>query len=199
MSNYRLGPIPKTLLTHGSLLRRAMEYYEQGYIKPIAPIKEFQAFEVEAAMRYMQKGQHIGKIVVTFPEISTELEAATNRRDLLLRPDVSYLSIGGLGGLGRSIASWLVERGARHLIFFSRSAGSVTSEDPYIKELAARGCSVQTFSGSVANMSDVKRVIGSASKPIAGVLQASMVLDVSNYLHRLKCGSSDLVCIRMRP
>ena len=173
------------MLILGSLLRRAMEYYEQGYIKPIAPIKEFQAVEVEAAMRYMQKGQHIGKIVVTFPQNPTELEATTNTRDLVLRPDVSYLSIGGLGGLGRSIASWLVERGARHLIFLSRSAGSVTSEDPYIKELAARGCSVQTFSGSVANMNDVKRVVASAAKPIAGVLQASMVLDVSSHLHNL--------------
>ena len=174
-----------TQLTFGSLLRRAMEYYEQGYIKSIAPIKEFQAVEVEAAMRYMQKGQHIGKIVVTFPTNPTELEATANTRDLVLRPDVSYLSIGGLGGLGRSIASWLVERGARHLIFLSRSAGSVTSEDPYIKELAARGCSVQTFSGSVANMSDVKRVITSAAKPIAGVLQASMVLNVSKHLHSI--------------
>lgn len=157
-----------------------MEFYEQGHIKPIAPIKEFEAAHVEEAMRYMQKGQHIGKIVVTFPKSTTELEAATNTRDLVLRPDVSYLSIGGLGGLGRSIASWLVERGARHLVFLSRSAGSVTSEDPYIKELAARGCSVQTFSGSVSNLADVKRVVASAAKPIAGVLQASMVLSVSD-------------------
>lgn len=184
-SNCRFKPITKTMLTHGSLLRRAMEYYEQGCIKPIAPIKEFQAVDVEAAMRYMQKGQHIGKIVITFPENPTELEATTKTRDLVLRPDVSYLCIGGLGGLGRSIASWLVERGARHLIFLSRSAGSVTSEDPYIKELAARGCSVQTFSGSVASGRDVKRVVAWAARPIAGVLQASMVLDVSDQLHSL--------------
>ncbi|KAF6220309.1 hypothetical protein HO133_003441 [Letharia lupina] len=158
------------------LLRRAMEFYEQGYIKPITPMKEFEAAHIEDAMRYMQKGQHIGKIVVTFPKDPMELEATADPKELVLRPDVSYLSIGGLGGLGRSIASWMVERGARHLIFFSRSAGSVTSEDPYIKELAALGCSVQTFSGSVSNLSDVKRVISSAAKPIAGVLQASMVL-----------------------
>ena len=168
------------LLTVDSLLRRAMEFYEQGYIKPITPMKEFEAAHIEDAMRYMQKGQHIGKIVVTFPKDPMELEATADPKELVLRPDVSYLSIGGLGGLGRSIASWMVERGARHLIFFSRSAGSVTSEDPYIKELAALGCSVQTFSGSVSNLSDVKRVISSAAKPIAGVLQASMVLSVSN-------------------
>ncbi len=162
-----------------------MLFYEQGHIKPIAPVKYFDAAHVEDAMRYMQKGSHIGKIVVTFPEDPMELEATTHSRDLVLRPDVSYLSIGGLGGLGRSIASWMVEKGARHLIFFSRSAGTVTSEDPYIKELAARGCSVQTFSGSVSNLSDVKSVVSSAAKPIAGVLQASMVLSVSNTFLQL--------------
>lgn len=156
-----------------------MEFYEQGHIKPIKPMKTFEAAQIEEAMRYMQKGAHIGKIVVTFPEDPMTLEATSAPRDLVLRPDVSYLSIGGLGGLGRSIASWMVERGAKHLIFFSRSAGSVTSEDPYIKELAARGCSVQTFSGSISNLADVKKVVASAAKPIAGILQASMILSVS--------------------
>lgn len=162
-----------------------MEFYEQGHIKPIKPMKTFEAAHIEEAMRYMQKGSHIGKIVVTFPEDPMELEATAAPRDLVLRPDVSYLSIGGLGGLGRSIASWMVERGARHLIFFSRSAGSVTSEDPYIQELAARGCSVQTFSGSITSLADVKKVVASAAKPIAGILQASMVLNVSNSFFQL--------------
>ncbi|MCJ1385150.1 hypothetical protein MMC17_008269 [Xylographa soralifera] len=158
------------------LLRRCMEFYEQGHIKPIAPMKIFEAAQVEEAMRYMQKGQHVGKIVVRFPEDVEELKATTHRKDLVLRSDRSYLLIGGLGGLGRSIATWLVENGARHIVFFSRSAGSTTSEDPYINELKAQGCSVQTFSGSVSKLEDVKRVIASTAKPIAGVLQASMVL-----------------------
>ena len=166
-------------LMFDSLLRRAMEYYERGHIKPIMPIKLFEANHVEEAMRYMQTGQHIGKIILTFPEDPMQIEAMTAPRKLGFRPDVSYLSVGGLGGLGRSIASWMVERGARHLIFFSRSAGTVTNEDPYIKELAACGCSVQTFSGDISNLSDIQKVVASAAKPIAGVLQASMVLNVS--------------------
>lgn len=174
------------------LLRRAMLFYEQGHIKPITPIKEFEAAHVEEAMRYMQQGQHMGKIVVKMPDDPLELKATSNTEELVLRPDVSYLFIGGLGGLGRSIATWLVEKGARQLIFFSRSAGKVTGEDPYIKELAAQGCSVQTFSGSVSNATDVKKVVSSAEKPIAGVLQASMVLDVSFEIQRLS-SLADLV------
>ena len=157
-----------------------MLFHEQGYIKPISPVKYFEAAHVENALRYMQKGSHVGKIVITFPRDPKVLKATTHPRNLVLRPDMSYLFIGGLGGLGRSIASWMIERGAKHLIFMSRSAGSVTSEDPYIKELTTCGCSVQTFSGSVFNLSDVKRVVSAAAKPIAGVLQASMVIDVSD-------------------
>ncbi|KAM0799084.1 KR domain-containing protein [Usnea florida] len=150
-----------------SLLSRAVLFYEQGYINPISPVKYFEATHVEDALRYMQKGSHIGKIVIPFPKDPKVLEVTTHPRTLVLRPDVSYLSIGGVGGLGRSIASWMVERGAKHLIIMSRSAGSLTTS----------GCSVQTFSGSVSNLSDVKRVVSSAAKPIAGVLQASMVID----------------------
>lgn len=161
------------------LLRRAVLFYEQGHIKPIAPIQEFDGVHVEEAMRYMQQGQHIGKVVVRMPDDASELQATSNTMNLVFRPDASYLFVGGLGGLGRSIASWMVEKGAKHIVFFSRSAGKVTAEDPYIKELVAQGCSVQTFSGSVSNAADVRNIVSSVEKPIAGVLQASMVLNVS--------------------
>jgi len=34
-----------------------------------------------------------------------------------LRSDASYLLVGDLGGIGRAVASWMVEKGARHLVF----------------------------------------------------------------------------------
>ena len=36
------------------------------------------------------------------------------------RPDRSYLLIGGLGGLGLALATWLAQRGAKHLILSSK-------------------------------------------------------------------------------
>jgi shikimate 5-dehydrogenase len=141
----------------------------------------------------MQKGQHIGKIVVTLPEVKKDLQVMTERKHLSLRPDRAYLLVGGLGGLGRSVASWLAERGARHLIFFSRSAGSMPKDDPYFLELEAQGCVIQAFSGSVSKAADVARVVRQAAKPIVGVLQASMVLNVSPALIPMKHN-----CIRSR-
>jgi D-arabinose 1-dehydrogenase-like Zn-dependent alcohol dehydrogenase len=41
-----------------------LENCKRGFIKPIVSIKEFPAAQIEEAFRYMQKGQHVGQIVV---------------------------------------------------------------------------------------------------------------------------------------
>jgi hypothetical protein len=158
---------------------RCLKYYEQGFIKPITPMKEFPALQIQDGMRYIQRGQHIGKVVITMPEKPQDLPLENLRKGLSLHPDKSYLFVGGLGGLGRSIANWLVERGAKHIVFFSRSAGKTPQSDAFFQELEAQGCVPTAFSGSVCNYDDVQRVVNSIKIPIGGVLQASMVLDVS--------------------
>lgn len=127
----------------------------------------------------MQKGNHIGKIVVTIPENVSGLQIRAGRKKTPFRSHVPYLLVGGLGGLGRSVATWLVEQGATHLAFLSRSAGLKPEDKIFKSELEAQGCFVQMFSGSVACYTDVERVVASVGKPIAGVFQASMVLNVS--------------------
>jgi len=94
--------------------------YEKGDIKPITPITKFEGNEVEAAMRFMQKGSHIGKVVVTLPENPEELKAShVGRRQFTLSSEASYLLIGGLGGLGQAIAVWMAEPGASERKFTS--------------------------------------------------------------------------------
>jgi len=159
-----------------------MEFYDQGYIKPICPFKEFEATEVEQAYRYMQKGTHIGKIVMKMPESPGALQLTAGKSKLSLRPDVSYLLVGGLGGLGRTIAIWMAEHGARHITFMSRSAGQQREHDLVVRELEALGCNATLFSGSVSEVADVRRLVESCDMPIAGVIQASMVLRVSGRL-----------------
>lgn len=105
----------------------------------------------------------------------------------IFRQDVSYLLVGGLGGLGRSVATWMVEHGARSLVFLSRSAASPENEQ-FVKELEGYpGCTVTTVSGDVSRDEDVLKTIEAAPKPLAGVLQLSLVLRVSafSFLTRL--------------
>ncbi|KAJ5007470.1 Highly reducing polyketide synthase gloL [Colletotrichum sp. SAR 10_66] len=50
----------------------------------------------------------------------------------------------------------------------------------YFEELRALGCIVQAISGSVNAMDDVAKMVHSANRPIAGLLQAAMVLQDTN-------------------
>jgi hypothetical protein len=150
--------------------------YTEGHIKPIAPITTFDGAKVEEAFRYMQQGAHIGKIVIRIPQDSNELPVTSRPQKLQLRGDAAYLLPGGLGGLGMAVSTWLVEAGAKHLIYISRSAGQKEEDQAFFRELAVQGCTVQAFPGDVTKFEDVENAIKCSSKPIRGVLQMAMVL-----------------------
>ena len=160
-----------------------MKYYRQGFIQPIQPIKSFPASEVQDCFRYMQKGLHIGKIVCEMPDGPSKLKGQSHRSSIAFKEDSAYVLVGGLGGLGRAVATWMVENGARHLMFLSRSAGQNDLDKEFFRELAAQGCTAQSVAGSVAQMEDVKRAVIVSDKPIKGVIQMSMVLRVCECSH----------------
>ena len=161
-----------------SLLEQCMELFQKGAIGPIKPMEVFGATQILEAFKFMQKGQHIGKIVVTMPENPQDLEVTAVEQDLVLRPNMSYLLVGGLGGLGRAISTWMVEHGARNIIYLSRSAGQSDKDQTFFRELEMQGCSVQCFPGSVSSLDNVKHAVENAAAPIAGVMHMSMVLKV---------------------
>lgn len=163
------------------LLEQCLVYYRQGGIEAVKPVKMFEAKGVVDAFRYMQKGQHIGKIVINLPEKLKELEAKPREKEMVFKADVSYLLVGGLGGLGKAVSNWMVERGARSLVYLSRSAGSTKEDKTFFKELEVQACEVTAVAGSVTSLEDVQRAMAQAEKPIAGILQLSMVLRVSFY------------------
>jgi hypothetical protein len=164
------------------MLLHAMDLWEQGKIEPVRPIKVFPANQVVDALRYMQQGVHMGKIVIELPEDVNELETSNSAPASSFSSHVSYLLVGGLGGLGRTISTWLVENGARYLVFLSRSAGQSEDDQAFIRELETQGCHIQTGAGSVTKLSDVQNAVSKCIKPLAGVFQLSVKLTVSKNL-----------------
>ncbi|KAI1211603.1 uncharacterized protein F4807DRAFT_473071 [Annulohypoxylon truncatum] len=158
------------------LFEQFMEYYRTGTLKPIRPIQMFSHADIQSAIRTMQKGQHIGKLVIRIPENVADIAANPARTYFSFRADVSYLLVGGFGGLGRSIAMWMVEHGAKHLTFLSRGAGKKPHEVALVRALEDAQCSVSVIAGSVTNFKDVVRAVSQSHAPIAGVIQLSMVL-----------------------
>lgn len=88
-------------------LELIVKLYECGHIHPIRPVTSFDAIDVEDAFRYMQQGQHVGKIVIEFPQ-QDALPLAPTVPEPSFKGDSSYLLVGGTGGLGKAIASWMV-------------------------------------------------------------------------------------------
>ncbi|KNG81092.1 putative polyketide synthase [Aspergillus nomiae NRRL 13137] len=157
------------------LLKQTMSLYEQGHIKPIDPTTVFSADKAEDAFRFMQKGLHMGRIVIKFQgEDDLPLEPTPPAPSF--KQDRSYLLVGGMGGLGQSVARWMVSAGAQHLIFLSRSAGKSRGDQEFVRELNEAGCEVQVQAGDVTDLEVVRRVICEATHPVAGVLQMAMVL-----------------------
>jgi hypothetical protein len=151
-----------------------------GLNQPPQPIRSFKASDVLSAFQYLQSEERIGRVVISMPHNTGEIQASPLRSQIALRSDRTYVIVGGLGGLGQATGRFLVEKGARHLIFFSRSAEELAKcHSEYFKELDFLGCEVQAISGSVNEMADVVRMVESAHNIIAGVLHAAMVLRVN--------------------
>ena len=105
---------------------------------------------------------------------------------LKLDPSASYLVVGGMGGIGRSITQWLVQRGAMHLIILSRSAATQPKSQSFLNELQNTGCQVIIRNCDIADKDDLARVMEECERvmpPVRGVIQAAMVLQVCH--HRL--------------
>ncbi|KAF4556529.1 KR domain-containing protein [Elsinoe fawcettii] len=160
--------VSRVMLKMGELL-------QAGHIKPIHPITEFSANKVEDAFRYMQKGQHLGKIVIRFDD-SVNLSVTPSTPKPGFRSDRSYLLVGGTGGLGQAIARWMVEHGARHLAFMSRLVGKRQSDLDLFAELEAMGCKTTPLACDVSNSAAVLQAIKQVQPPVTGALQMAMVL-----------------------
>lgn len=158
-----------------------MDLYTGGSIQPISPIKGYAPSNIKQAFHQLHAdGDQIGSVVLEFPDDPQSLIVAESCSDeIQFRRNRSYVLIGGLGGLGRSAAVWLAERGAGCIIFLSRSASAGAETRSLVQELKVLGCETQIATGSVTDATAVNRLVANAAKPIAGVLHLALVLKVS--------------------
>lgn len=83
-----------------------------------------------------------------------------------------------MSDLGQIFSQWMVERGAKHLAFFSRSRCFNVETQNFLTDLRARGVEVDMLHGDVASLSDVQRAVAACKKPIKGVVQGALALKV---------------------
>ena len=66
------------------------------------------------------------------------------------------------------------------VVFLSRSGKNQKRYAAFVKELRSLGCNAVLVPGNVACLADVERAVESSIKPIRGVMQATMLLQVSH-------------------
>ncbi|KAI1156185.1 hypothetical protein F4825DRAFT_316421 [Nemania diffusa] len=77
------------------LLGEIFDLVNAGHIKAIFPVIEYGFENVPAALAYIRRGQHIGKIVITTHGKEDQVPIRPALRTLQLDPNASYLIGGG--------------------------------------------------------------------------------------------------------
>ncbi|KAK2813768.1 Type I Iterative PKS [Emmonsiellopsis sp. PD_5] len=160
--------------------KAVMELMEEGKLRPAEPLQVYKISEVETALRTMQSGKNIGKMVVEIDKNDSVLTILDTKPTYAFREDASYVISGGLGGLGRSITRWMVERGARNLILLSRFGVRTDQAKLLVEELGEKGVVVATPACDIAEESVLRDVLDGCMKTmphIKGCIQASMALE----------------------
>ncbi|CAO2653522.1 Nn.00g029330.m01.CDS01 [Neocucurbitaria sp. VM-36] len=136
--------------------------------------------QVGDAFRLMQQGKHRGKIVLSFSDGARAPVLRKAKDSLKLDPQATYLFVGGLGGLGRSLAKVFVASGARNIAFLSRSGDSTPQAKGIVDELlAAEGVQVKAFRGDISDRASFSAAMKQCEQelpPVKGVIQMAMVL-----------------------
>lgn len=161
------------------IVGKVFNFLEQGKIDLIQPIASHDFRDMEKVFRDMQRGSHIGKLVLQATTISVVPILPRAEVPLHLRSDATYVLVGGLGGLGRAQAVFMAENGARHIAFISRSGDRREEAKEVMQKLREAGVNVKAYAGDVADKSQLKGIlddIASSMPPIRGVIQGAMVL-----------------------
>lgn len=162
------------------LTEESIQMYLDGKVREVVPVTVMDYSQIEEGMRILQSGKGMGKMV--FVPHQKDIVPLVRAKPLPyhLDPDASYVLAGGLGGLGRSIAMWMASKGARHLIFLSRS-GNITPEvEKMCAALDAVNCEQHIFTCDVSDRARLAEVLEECKKmpPIKGVIQGAMKLQV---------------------
>ena len=114
----------------------------------------------------------------------TESNSRSNHVPIYQKPtrlfsaEGEYVLIGGLGGLGRYICSWMVENGAMHLTIICRSGIKDQGIERAIEALKSAGASLRIIRADACDREALARSLTQVreERPIKGVINLAMML-----------------------
>ncbi|KAL2060502.1 hypothetical protein VTL71DRAFT_9533 [Oculimacula yallundae] len=130
---------------------------------------------------FLQGGPEGNASVFSFeePAIPTPDSLTPSTSTGMLNSQGTYILSGGLGALGLAIADDLINYGARHLVFLSRSGPTSLVQKATLQSFRARGCKIDSLKCDISNAEEVERAMMLCKDNdwrVTGVLQCAMVL-----------------------
>ncbi|KAF2679797.1 KR-domain-containing protein [Lentithecium fluviatile CBS 122367] len=166
------------------LITKTMELFKDGTLQCPYPLHVYPVSSIEEAFRYFQSGKNTGRIVITAGPDDTIRKCALHRRQWAFHEEATYVIVGGLGGLGRAIVSWMVSKGAKHFILLSRSGAEPKAGRQLRSGLAEQGVvvAVEKCDASFADqLSEALKKSLETMPPIRGCINAAMELNDSLF------------------
>ncbi|KAI1453383.1 putative polyketide synthase [Annulohypoxylon moriforme] len=160
-----------------TMLARAIELVRSESVQAVKPLSVFSVSDVASAFNYFNSSKRIGKIVISFEDQTQLVPVVPDKFSAVLDPNKSYLLLGCLGGLGRSLSTWMLSRGARKFVFVGRSGTEKPAAKRLVENLEKAGASCIVIKGNVTSEEDMVRAVAAAPAPLGGVVQAAMGLN----------------------
>ncbi|KAI0904706.1 putative polyketide synthase [Ustulina deusta] len=163
----------------GETLKHITDLFNQGKLRTPSPMKVFPVTDVESAFRYLQSGTNAGRVVVEIDSSTVIPVVIRAKPETKFASNQTFIISGGLGGQGRSIARWMVARGARHLVLLSRSGAQSEKSIAFVDELRRIGVDLYCPRCNVGDVGSLQAVLDHCRQfmpPIKGCIQAAMDL-----------------------
>jgi NADPH:quinone reductase-like Zn-dependent oxidoreductase/SAM-dependent methyltransferase len=161
------------------MLAKAMLLARGQVFRAPQPMHVFGASQVEEAFRYLQSGQHAGRIVIVPQDTDVVPKLLIEKPKWSFASNASYLVVGGYGGLGRAVMPWMARKGAKHIIVLSRSGATTAAAKDVVAQLESEGvrvCTIRCDASSRANVAAALKEADNCMPPVKGCINAAMLL-----------------------
>lgn len=167
------------------LFREVMRYFEEGGLKPL-PYHNFPISQAADAFRFLAQAKHIGKVVLSLSEDELWLAPPSSKKPLEFSQEATYLIAGGLGGLGLTVAEWMIEKGAKNLVLMGRSGASSNAAKEAVERMKNNGARVVVARANISDEEQVSGVLDEIKQTmpsLKGIIHTAAVLDDGILIH----------------
>ncbi|AEO60438.1 polyketide synthase [Thermothelomyces thermophilus ATCC 42464] len=161
-----------------SILGVVVHKVATGAITPPTTITKAPISQLHRGIRMVRDGA-VESVVALIGDGTEQVRALHRVSRSIFRSNGTHLIIGGTGGLGRSMARYMVEHGARNIVLVSRSGGGGDAVDELQRKMQRSGARLVVMKCDVTDEGQVRQLIEACQRslpPICGVIHAAMVL-----------------------